>query len=325
MILSSTILSSTILSSTILSSTILNCTVTNVFYGLSDCKVIIILVMLNNKMLSEVNKQLLLIKYSNIFTNSDVLNIIQTSLQIFSTMTDRDPFTNDNLLQLVTKHILDCEKVDSRPHCFWSGIAAKKYVLANTHIRTDYDYQIINLLFELCEMIRADNGDQHSKQMTLVSYAISGCYTHLCTGTVHLYLSSDKQSEPVGLTVNNNFWCGELPILQQLRMKGIVDNIVVHLHHDVDVDVDPNVDINVDPTFDYDHNQCVSFGFDQLDVPVWRRSWHPLDSMDHKLSFVVQGMTDDQYEEWRMLRPRPYILLSSLRRIAKRWIQKLRK
>jgi len=188
-------------------------------------------------------------------------------------------------------------------HCFWAGMKARQYLLSRHDVKTDYDYTILCVLFELCGMLRQEcNDGQHSEHMTIVSYAISACYATLSTGIVNVYISSDKQSESGGLTLGTNFWEAELYTLQKMRRRGLVTDIIIYT-------------INHDGSF---ANDGISVNI--INIPIWRRQHHPtLDSQDSKQSFVTQGMTNSDYDNWRLHPPRNYITVNKVRHIIAKW------
>jgi hypothetical protein len=190
-------------------------------------------------------------------------------------------------------------------HCFWSGIVARSYVLSRPELRTDYSYYIFNFLFELCELIRIENNNEHSHQMTVVSFAISACYATLSSGTVHVYLSSDKQSERVGLTVGNNFWEAELYVLRHMLKLGSITDIIFHLYN----------------------NEDNNWVIDNIDnIPLWRRNWHPLDGMEKQSSFVSmsrKNIVKEDYDQWRLTQPRPHITTIQLKNIINTWYRRV--
>jgi len=180
-------------------------------------------------------------------------------------------------------------------------------------------------MFELLTALRHCDNNQHSQILTDVSFAISRSYANLAIAEadtkivtvsassviasassvttynkqVQLYLSSDKDSEGVGLTVNNNLWCAELPTLKAASVE-----ISVFLYSDGTWRGPVNLN--------------------DLDIPVWRRNWHPLDNDIHRSSFVEPHYNITDFDSWRLAPARPYISLSYLRALVARLVHKFR-
>lgn len=193
---------------------------------------------------------------------------------------------------------------ESSEHCFWSGMEAKKKAQSLTNLLKDSDYAVINLLFEICVMVRENNDDTYFEELTRVSFATSRVFALFSKGNAHIFVSTDKDSEPPGFTCNNNFWDAELPILQMLYFTKVVTNIWLYFY-------DHTIKSWLDP---------VSIHQTDIDFPIWRRKWHPiLDKVDIKDSFVHQKMTPSQWDSWRKNKPRTYITFQKLKQVIRHW------
>jgi hypothetical protein len=188
------------------------------------------------------------------------------------------------------------------PHCFWSGIQAR--ARANVLARegkavTDSSYPFISFLFAVCSTIRSEAGGVYGGHETLISFAISRIYASFAQDLALVFLSSDKPSEPTGITLGNNFWMAELPVLQANKHNGKITDI--------------KVSINTNSIWEtYSFNEL-------LFLPLWRRSWHMLDDIKHKPSFVTQKMETADWEAWRTAPPRKPITVYTLFHICRKW------
>lgn len=61
--------------------------------------------------------------------------------------------------------------------------------------------------------------------------------------------------------------------------------------------------------------RVLSMKDDEINIPIWRREWHPGDGEDVKSSYVTM---DTNWDEWRLAPPRKYILYSRLLLIVKK-------
>lgn len=117
-----------------------------------------------------------------------------------------------------------------KPHFFWSCFEARikaQHELLQRDGAMDHSYPFISFLFALCTVLRNEvDGGVYTSQMTMVSYAISRVYASLARGTALVFLSTDKPTEPTGITLGNNFWEAELPVLQANKAHGIIHDIL---------------------------------------------------------------------------------------------------
>ena len=189
--------------------------------------------------------------------------------------------------------------------CFWAGTQARSKALKEENYITDTMHPIIGKLFNICSEIRVHNG--HSEQLTLISYAISKAYASYSRGIVKIFISSDKLSESPCLTVGTNFWEAELPVLRHLERQNLVKlNVYLHIG-----DLISHTDCSVSSL--ETANRYWIGPFTHLSLPVVRRQWHPLD-YGCRDSFVVQGMNQDDYDNWRSRPPRKYTSMAMLRK-----------
>ncbi|BBI30307.1 hypothetical protein QKT49_gp456 [Acanthamoeba castellanii medusavirus] len=205
------------------------------------------------------------------------------------------------------------ESLLEKERCFWSGMEARERARQKEDAITDDRCSLLSLLFSVCSKRRRENGGMHTKQETLFSFCISSAYAYFAHGTAHVFLSSDKPSERTGLTTGTNFLEAELPVL--LR-KGV--RVAVYLMDDGN------------------WKGPIDYGDKNLDLPMWRRDWHPLDGRDSLASYVnvcpsVQSIdpalflesrkekTQREWDEWRMQPPRTPCQTSLVSFVVKRW------
>lgn len=174
--------------------------------------------------------------------------------------------------------------------CFWSGRAAAACAAEMGGV-TDKSFRVLRDLFAACSV----RGTPPA-----VGYAISGAFAETTRGTAHVWLSSDKPSEPAGLTVGTNLWEAELPVLQMRRQAGHLAGLCFHVQRDdgtwTETAVLP------------DH------------LPIWRRHAHPLDPPTTSASFVTSEKEQHEWDAWRARPPRPLLLTwGQLRAIANKW------
>lgn len=195
------------------------------------------------------------------------------------------------------------QRVLDRPINFWSGKVAE-----DRTYRAQDEISIRNFLptyfmNNICHKIQKEN--PHEKEIVHRFYlAISKCYSTAASGNVNVYISSDKISESPGFNVPNFFWEAELPVLQMLVHRGIVQDIQIHL---------------------YDHikkawNDPVSFfSKEGSHISVHRRSVHPLDNPSTVDRFLRDPIAEEDYEKWKETQPRPEITINSLKKVTNHW------
>lgn len=178
---------------------------------------------------------------------------------------------------------LNIEIPDKMP-CFWCCKDGRKKALLQEELITDDKIPIIRLLFEYCKFIR-EKTTRNNSRMVLFSYSISRLYALYARKSsinpVYVFLSSDKSIEATGFHIGNNFWEAELPVLQNLLNKGFISDIIFNIY-----DID-------------DSERILSIKHDTIDLPLWRRKWHPMDGENTKISFVDSSFTQKEWDEWR--------------------------
>jgi hypothetical protein len=194
--------------------------------------------------------------------------------------------------------------------CFWSCREGKLEATAHQEFATDNDYPIIRELFAYCSAAKM-RVDYNETIMTALSYGISRIYAlnvKNFPGTkVHVFLGSDKSSELTGFHVGNNFWKAELPVLQDLLHREMIEDIILHV-------CDNGI-----------WARTISIKNDTINLPLWRRNWHPLDGEHTKNSYVNSNFTQEDWNTWRSAPPRTYITFSRLRYFAQIWRKKSKK
>lgn len=187
--------------------------------------------------------------------------------------------------------------------CFWSCKEGRNQAKKFIECCTDDQCPIIKELFDYCK-----STNRHDEFMTELSYAISRIYTNHIRNIqkdnkiIHVFMGSDKKSEATGFHVGNNFWMAELPILQKLLFDNIITDIILHI-------------------YDYDGNHIKDYSIknDEIDLPLWKRNWHPLDDVSTKRSYVDGITLQEDWDKWRNYPPRPYITYSKLKNIIYKW------
>lgn len=193
-------------------------------------------------------------------------------------------------------HFIYCASIQSlctqRLPCFWSCKNGGEYAKKNVNYFTDSDCPIISLLF-------------NTKPLKEISYEISKAYASLASKEVMVYIGSDKSNEEIGFHLGNNFWNAEFPVLRNLMYQGIVSDIIINL-------IQNNIII-----------KKLSVKQNKITLPLWRRSWHPSDGIQRRLSFVWPAMTDKDWDVWRKASPRPFIRYNIIIKIVKIWKSKI--
>lgn len=240
-------------------------------------------------------------------TQNDVYNI--GSVVVANAFTDY--VTNQHLHlchQLSQNHEIKC--VSDKMPCFWSTREGREQAFLNQDTFTDYDCPVINLIFGICSKLNkiALKIDFDFQILTELSFGISRIYASFAKlvcmkkpQSVIVFLGTDKPTEEIGLHIGNNFWCAELPTLQDLLNLELIQNII----------------------FKIVKNQKIvgqiSKKYDKLELPLYRRSWHPLDDDVTKISYVWPKMLQSDWDKWRCAPPRPYITYHNLLEIIKKW------
>jgi hypothetical protein len=187
-----------------------------------------------------------------------------------------------------------------REYAFWCGRQGRQEAASRPDLWKDSDCRFVSLLFDLLALVRRLGGGAHSDAMTRAFFAVSRAHAAGAQGVSHIFLASDKPTEPPGLTQGTNLYEAELPVLRHLQRTGRISAIIVYTH-------------------DSDGAWSNGSNLDAVDLPVWRRTWHPLDGEAAKPSFVEQHMTEEQWTQWRCAPPRRPVMLSALRELSRRW------
>ena len=196
--------------------------------------------------------------------------------------------------------------------CAWSCRPGRDMAATYPTCYTDSDCPIIKLMFNYCSKLNKKIcGDNLwiQKLLTELSYGISRIYVSFVKYApkvndkrlLSVFMGTDKPSEGVGFHIDNNFWCAEFPVMRKLLREGFIDDIVLKI---------------------IEHNKIVrelSVKYDMIDLPLWRRSWHPFDGINKKNSFVWSPMKEIDWDKWRSAPPRPHTTYDKILSIAKKW------
>lgn len=192
------------------------------------------------------------------------------------------------------------KKIIRSPHCFWSGKAARTQAYEQTDYVCDNQVPLVSVLFE--------KGKKEAKDPLIQKeffFAISRLFALTSTSAL-IFLSSDKPSEPPGLTIGTNFWEAELPVLWRLRQEGKLSICEICLMETG----------KATRNLDLSQESLASF-------PIYRRYKHPYDADED--SFVQDHYKAQDYEKWRKAKPRKAILFGNLLRMALLWRRMTRK
>ena len=174
------------------------------------------------------------------------------------------------------------------PHCFWSGRQARKKAYEQTLYICDNKVPFVSFLFERGKELKDPLIKQEFFFATSRIFALFSTSAFVC-------LSSDKDAETPGFTIGTNFWEAELPILWKLK-----ESIPIFL-------------IFID-------KKEIKMSLSQkelMHVPIYRRYAHPMDS--EKKSFVEDHYKQEDYDQWRISKPRRGILFRNLLNIFCHW------
>lgn len=193
--------------------------------------------------------------------------------------------------------------VDITP-CFWCCKEGRTKALLETQFVTDSGYPIIKLLFEYCTLIKEQVG-KREKYMTLLSFGISRLFASYAKRDVpqdiHVFMSSDKSIENTGFHIGNNFWMAELPVLHDFLRNNYITDIILHICE----------------KGQWSHD--LSIKHDIINLPLWRRKWHPLDGKSTIKSYVDDNFTQNEWDQWRKEPPRKFTTYSKMLNIAYKW------
>ena len=187
-------------------------------------------------------------------------------------------------------------------HCFWAGMNARERAMAEPEYKTDVSYNILNVLFNLCSKLKTVN---LLCDLTYISFAISKIYASQTTGIAKIFISSDKPSEKTGYTVGTNLWEAEFPVIWNLYHSGTITDIQLYIDDGI--------------LYNSKWRNPISIVNDNVNLPIYRRSWHYLDDETTRSSFVLPNMVRADYDKWRTTRPRNFITTTKLKSIILKW------
>ncbi len=133
----------------------------------------------------------------------------------------------DELIQILTENGIETIPY-GKSISFWSGKDVKEFICNNHDFRNKFliDIQIpaYSFLF-LCAQntmkeIKVFNGVLDIFRMLICEHL-----AHQARDVVNVYISSDNLIDENFIRVGNHFWKFELPILQDLKLKGIIKKI----------------------------------------------------------------------------------------------------
>lgn len=172
--------------------------------------------------------------------------------------------------------------------CFWSCQPGKEMAQRDVYSFTDEDCLVLKRLFAYCSKIKLDYG-----------FALSKAYASFAAqGVISVYMGTDKLSEPVGFHIGNNFWSAEFPYLRRLLREGKIADIILKIVEEGKI------------------KREISVSKDTIDLPLWRRNWHPHDGEERKKSFVWKN---NDWQSWRKAPPRPFIRYDRLLYYVRLW------
>jgi hypothetical protein len=187
-----------------------------------------------------------------------------------------------------------------QPHCFWGGREAKKRAHQETTHKSDKEIPLIRELFIKIRDTRKKMGC-YDPLLTEVAFWVSRLYALHTIGIPKIFIAQDKETEEPGYTVGTNLWEAELPTLWELVHKGEIEDIHLYLYQNK---------VWKGP---------ISLKNGNIDIPVWRRTWHPLDDPSTKLSFVERHFEQKDFDFWRTQPPRKGINLRKLVKFIRIW------
>ena len=238
-------------------------------------------------------------------TNGLLTCLIQKDIESIGTQRQTE---NANNLENYIKGFMD---LGNSNHCFWAGINARKKAIAEVNYKTDTSYLILTVLFNICYKLLTCKIYSQEK-LTDISFAISRIYASQTTGIAKIFISSDKPTESVGWTIGTNLWEAELPVLWNLYHRRVIKDIQLYIDNGILGNSNWNNGISI-----INYN-CIS-------LPIYRRTWHSLDSPDTKSSFVVPGMVQSDYDQWRLTAPRKFITTTRLKVIINKFKKNIKK
>ena len=200
--------------------------------------------------------------------------------------------------------------------CFWSCKSGRNMAFSQSMMYTDTDCPIISLLFAYCvtltDIAKKLNRKDYFSIIKELSFGISRIYASFAyvadknniNNNIHIFMGTDKLTEEIGFHIGNNFWSAEFPILRGLLDNHKIDDIILNI-------------IKNDTII-----KQISIKNDEINLPLWRRSWHPIDGENAKNSFIWPPMDNDDWERWRVAPPRQFITFQQMLNFIKIWREK---
>lgn len=127
----------------------------------------------------------------------------------------------------------------------WCGQTSRETLGKKMVVDPSAEYADLNTpAFEFLFGLVVDSFIERGVSMPKAISAISGLFASHAHEVVNVYLSSDRSSEEAGLTEDNHFWNGELPVLQRLVQEGKVAKIMLHRYNEKENKWDPPLELN---------------------------------------------------------------------------------
>lgn len=190
-----------------------------------------------------------------------------------------------------------------RPVIFWSGKVAMDFSFCAKDKVSIRHFLSTHFMNALCHEMLLEFPDK-KQEIYFFYFGISSIYSSFSSGSVDVYISSDKVSEPPGLHAGNFFWEAELPMINILFHNGIVQDIKFHFYDE--------------KTRTW--NSPVSFFSKQGEnILVRRRHAHQIDPPHTHGLFLTDAMPSDHYEQWKQSDPRPCTTVGFLRKQGRHW------
>jgi hypothetical protein len=189
---------------------------------------------------------------------------------------------------------------------FWSGdMAVKKASEADNEISVSA-IPAFAVLLDVCQAIKQIQWG-HNDFIHLIESCIMRLFASHAKGITSVYISSDKASERASFISGNFFWTDELIVLQELKKRGYVVDIQIHL-------------------YDHQNNHWQApvslFSPASHHIPIRTRGIHPLDSPEITDRFKKPHMTEADKIAWRSSQARPEISFGRMREIVGTWRKK---
>jgi hypothetical protein len=254
------------------------------------------------------------------FLNSDKFDIFYQKFSLIISQFTQDDFDSIGMIQTSerVRSLINCFTmldengfpfVNSRKINFWSGQNARLRAQSDDAL-TDNKVPSISIGFDICTIIQKIERKNNSFILSsFLPSIISSVYASQARGEVNVYLSSDKLSEPSSISVGNNFWNGELPVLQKLYQQNLIRKIWIHLQIEKDTWAPP-IDLNSEEA---NHIRLIRRHAYLSNNPM-------LNDSDLSSFIVEQKMGPTEYSAWcQNAASRPFITLGKIRQIARIW------